>query len=63
MFTSSTWIKDIPKLIKKTYMKMCVYTLHCKKRFSFFSSPAGMSLTQLSQEGNSLIIPGQGDFG
>ncbi len=35
MFTASTWIKDIPKLIKKTYMKMCVYTLHCKKVIVF----------------------------
>jgi hypothetical protein len=40
-----------------------VNTLHCKKRFSFFPSPAGMSLTKLSLAGNNLIIPGLGEFG
>jgi hypothetical protein len=38
-------------------------TVHCKKRFAIFPSPAGMSLTKLSQDGNTLIIPAQGDFG
>jgi hypothetical protein len=37
--------------------------LHCKKRLSFFPSPAGMSLIKLSMAGNNLIIPGQGEFG
>jgi hypothetical protein len=29
--------------------------IHCKKRLSFFPSPAGMSLTKLSLAGNNLI--------
>jgi hypothetical protein len=33
------------------------------KKLSFFPSPAGMSLTNLSLAGNNLIIPGQGDMG
>jgi hypothetical protein len=31
--------------------------IYCKKRLSFFPSPAGMSLTILSLAGNNLIIP------
>jgi hypothetical protein len=38
-------------------------TLHCKKGYLFFPSPAGMSLTKLSLAGNKVIVPGQGDFG
>jgi hypothetical protein len=38
-------------------------SIHCKKRLSFFPSPAGMSLTKLSLVGNNLILPGQEDFG
>jgi hypothetical protein len=30
--------------------------LHCKKRFAFFPSPAGMSLTKLSLDWNNLMI-------
>jgi hypothetical protein len=30
-------------------------SLHCKKRLSYFPSPAGMSLTKLSLGGNNLI--------
>ncbi len=37
--------------------------LHCKKRFVIFPSPAGMSFTKLSLDGNNLIIPVQGEFG
>jgi hypothetical protein len=36
---------------------------HCKKKLAIYPSPAGMSLTKLSLAGNSLIIPGQGEFG
>jgi hypothetical protein len=39
-----------------------LYSTHRKKWFSFFSSPAGMSLTKLSMARNNLIIPGQGEF-
>jgi hypothetical protein len=39
------------------------FSIHCKKRISFFPSPAGMSLTKLSLVGNNLILPGQEDFG
>jgi hypothetical protein len=35
---------------------------HCKRRLSFFPSPAGMSLTKLLAR-NNLQIPGQGEFG
>jgi hypothetical protein len=42
---------------------MSVSYLHCKKRLSFFPSPAGMSQIHLSQAGKNLIIPGQGEFG
>jgi hypothetical protein len=38
-------------------------SLHCKKMLAIFPSPAGMSLTKLSQAGNYFIIPGQGEFG
>jgi hypothetical protein len=31
--------------------------------FAIFPSPAGMSLTKLSLDGNNLIIPVQGEFG
>jgi hypothetical protein len=37
--------------------------IHCKKRFAIFLSPAGMSLTKLSLDGNNLIIPAKGEFG
>jgi hypothetical protein len=37
--------------------------VHCKKRLTIFPSPAGMSLTKLSLDGNNLIIPVQGEFG
>jgi hypothetical protein len=37
--------------------------IQCKKKVSHFQSPAGMSLTKLSLAGNSLIIPGRGEFG
>jgi hypothetical protein len=33
-----------------------------KKRLSFFPSPAGLSLTNLSLAGNYSIIPGLGGF-
>jgi hypothetical protein len=36
---------------------------HCKKRLAVFPSPAGMSQTKLSMDGNIQIIPGQGEFG
>ncbi len=38
-------------------------SLHGKKRFAVFPSPAGMSLSTLSLAGNILIFPGQGEFG
>jgi hypothetical protein len=39
------------------------YFLHCKKRFAIFPSPAGVTLTKLSLDGNTLIITAQGEFG
>jgi hypothetical protein len=43
--------------------KVSKFLLHCKKRFSFFLSPAGISIAKLSLAGNYQIIPGQGEFG
>jgi hypothetical protein len=37
--------------------------LHCKKRLTIFLSPAGMSLTKLSLDGNNKIIPVQVERG
>jgi hypothetical protein len=45
------------------YKSMKQFLLHCKKRFGVFPSPAGMSLTKLSLDGNNLIIPVQKEFG
>jgi hypothetical protein len=38
-------------------------SIHCKKRFAIFPSPAGMSLTTLYLDGNNEIIPVQREFG
>ncbi len=38
-------------------------TVHCKKRFTVFPSPAGMQLTKPFLAGNNLIIPVLGEFG
>jgi hypothetical protein len=38
-------------------------SVHCKKRFAVFPSPAGMSLTKPSLAENNLIIAAQGEFG
>ncbi len=35
---------------------LCAYALHCKKGFPIFPSPAGMSLTKLSLDGNYDVI-------
>jgi hypothetical protein len=47
-----------PKL--QSYMEI-QYTV--RKRLIIFLSPAGMSLTKLSLDGNNLIFPGQEEFG
>ncbi len=44
-------------------MHLCFIGLHCKKRWSIFPSPAGISLTTLSLAGINLIYPDQGEFG
>ncbi len=44
-------IFDLPTS-KARYELKVVLTIHCKKRFSIFPSPAGMSLTKLSLPGN-----------
>jgi hypothetical protein len=38
------------------------HTIHCTKSLSVLPSPAGMSLTKLSLDGNNLIITVQGEF-
>jgi hypothetical protein len=40
-----------------------VHGPHCNKRLTIFPSPTGMSPTELSQEGNNLIILCQEEFG
>jgi hypothetical protein len=44
-----------------------IMNTHCKKSFSIFQSPAGMSLTKLSLGRNNLyltsLIPAQGEIG
>ncbi len=40
-----------------------VFCIHCRKRLAIFPSPDGMSLAKLSLMGNTVIIPGQGEFG
>jgi hypothetical protein len=47
-------VKEVVQLL--SCKKVRSRSLHCKKRLSFFPSPAGMSLTKLSQAGNNLII-------
>jgi hypothetical protein len=42
---------------------MALDSIHCKKTLAVFPSPAGMSLTKLSLDGNNLIFPVQGEFG
>jgi hypothetical protein len=37
--------------------------VHCKKKFTVFLSPAGMSLARLFLAGNNFKIPGQEEFG
>ncbi len=37
--------------------------IHCKERLAVFPSPAGMSVTKLSLDGNNQIFPVQGEFG
>jgi hypothetical protein len=37
--------------------------LHCKKRLTIFSSPAGMPLTKPALAGSNKIIAGQREFG
>jgi len=39
--------------IKSRFLK---HVIHCKKSFSIFPSPAGMSLTKLSLGGNNLYM-------
>ncbi len=40
-----------------------MYMRYNVKKVSFSRPPAGMSLTKLSLAENTLIIPGQGEFG
>ncbi len=37
--------------------------VHCKKRLTVLPSPAGMSLTKLSLDGNNYIFPGKKNIG
>jgi hypothetical protein len=53
--------KDAHMIAKRTNGQQI--EIHCKKRFAILPSPAGMSLTKLSLDGNNLIISVQGEFG
>jgi hypothetical protein len=46
-----------------TFQILRMHNLLYKKRLSFFPSPAGIELTNLSLAGNNLKIPAQGEFG
>jgi hypothetical protein len=50
-----------PDMVGKQIIR--IKKIHCKKRFANFPSPAGMSLTTFSLDGNNLITPVQGEFG
>jgi hypothetical protein len=53
-----------PALAMAAHFAFCEgLSVHCKKRLSFFPSPAGMSLAKLSLAGNNLIISVQGELG
>jgi hypothetical protein len=45
------------------YIHFTVVQYIVKKKLSFFQSPAGMSVINLSRVGINLIFPGQGEFG
>jgi hypothetical protein len=49
--------------ISSSIICIMLLNLHCKKSFTIFPSPAGMSLTKLSLAGKNSIIPGQRMFG
>jgi hypothetical protein len=59
-FLGFSWVslKTLNNIRARLYMYV-----HCKKRLAIFPSPAVMSLTKLSQAGNNLIIPSQGELG
>jgi hypothetical protein len=46
---------------KTVFCQLCM--LHCKKMLAVLPSPAGMSLTKISLDGNNLNYSGQGEFG
>ncbi len=50
---------SIPEsLLVNLHGQIFITTHHCKKRLAVFPSPAGMSLTKLSLDGNDLFFPG-----
>ncbi len=56
------YFERLYKMCRSLQVNLKNYSLHCKKRLSFFPFPDGMSLTKVSLAGNNLIIPGQGEF-
>ncbi len=53
--------EDVPVIVSPVglvdVLPLCRTRYTVKKRFAIFPSPAGMSLTKLSLDGNNLIIP------
>jgi hypothetical protein len=52
-----------PILSVVTEPALCEILCTVKKTLAVFTSPAGMSLTEPSLDGNNLIFPVQGEFG
>jgi hypothetical protein len=60
LFQKLNTLLCIKKQTRNRHAKRYLFTV---KNLTIFPSPAGMSLTKLSLDGNSLIIPVQGEFG
>jgi hypothetical protein len=67
MVDTKPWRDAIFDFLSKKRMERermtLAFLLHCEKKLSFFLTPARMSLTKLSLDGNYYIIRGQGTFG
>ncbi len=54
-------VKAVRPFFRKTGIELRRF--HCKKRLAVFPSPAGMSQTKLSIDGNNFMISDQREFG
>ncbi len=55
LINTSVWGRYVLKYVTLEIVNK-FYNLHCKKNFSIFPSPAGVSLTKLSLGGNNLYM-------